>query len=317
MLVTIISAVHSLRLDFIKEYYTSRGYEVENITLEKKSVQSWFAQINVSKKIRKTVRDLNPDIVYCEALFDLLIKELGVLKRKNNNMKLIFDVCEYSDSLHQKYLSQADVLFCSNELYRGYIHGAILLYPINGQNCVPSSPELMKDEISFCIVRNDRVDNYLILSFLRECCSFKPCVLHIIGDWKQKDSFIQDVLSVGANVVDHKVLPTQARMQEVFDQCQYALNMKKYDGLNKESLDYMCGQIPIINSVNGDLKNLCELWDIGMNIDNENYKQIAEAVCKENDDVQLKRRNHIRNLYNTYFTKEIFFETLDKSGGSL
>jgi hypothetical protein len=140
---------------------------------------------------------------------------------------------------------------------------------------------------------------------------------------------------VGANVVDHKELETQARMQEVFDQCQYALNMKKYDGLNKESLDYMCGQIPIINSVNGDLKNLCELWDIGMNIDNgpqvgmiqnamdnlvvthENYKQIAEVVCKENEDVQLKRRNHIRNLYNTYFTKEIFFETLDKSGGSL
>lgn len=142
-------------------------------------------------------------------------------------------------------------------------------------------------------------------------------MLHIIGDWKQKDSFIQDVLSVGANVIDHKKLMTQVRMQEVFDQCQYALNMKKYGGLNKESLDYMCGQIPIINSVNGDLKNLCELWDIGMNIDNENYKQIAEVVCKESEDVQLKRRNHIRNLYNTYFTKEIFFKTLDKSGGIL
>lgn len=35
MLVTIISVVHSLRMDFIREYYTSRGYEVENITLEK------------------------------------------------------------------------------------------------------------------------------------------------------------------------------------------------------------------------------------------------------------------------------------------
>ena len=108
-------------LPFLKEYYTSRGYEVENITLEKKSVPSWFAQMNVSKKIRKTVMDLNPDIVYCETLFDLLIKELGVLKRKNN-MKLIFDVCEYSDSLHQKYLSQADVLFCSNEALSAFIN---------------------------------------------------------------------------------------------------------------------------------------------------------------------------------------------------
>ena len=73
MLVTIISAVHSLRMDFIKEYYTSRGYEVENITLEKKSVQSWFTQMIVSKKIRKTVMNLNPDIVYSEAFFFLLI----------------------------------------------------------------------------------------------------------------------------------------------------------------------------------------------------------------------------------------------------
>ena len=79
MLVTIISAVHSLRMGFVKEYYTSRGYEVENITLDKNSIQSWFAQMNISKKIRKTVMDLNPDVVYCEALFDLLIKELGVL----------------------------------------------------------------------------------------------------------------------------------------------------------------------------------------------------------------------------------------------
>ena len=110
MLVTIISAVHSLRMDFIKEYYTSRGYEVKNITLDKKSVQSWFTQMNASKKIRKTVRILNPDIVYCETLFDLLIKELGVLKRKNNNMKLIFDVCEYSDSLQKNIGRKPDIV---------------------------------------------------------------------------------------------------------------------------------------------------------------------------------------------------------------
>ena len=91
MLVTIISAVHSLRMGFVEEYYTSRGYEVENITLDTSSVSSLFTQFKISKKIRKTIENMKPDVVYCEALFDLLIKELGVLKRKNNNMKLIFD----------------------------------------------------------------------------------------------------------------------------------------------------------------------------------------------------------------------------------
>ena len=317
MLVTIISAVHSLRMDFIKEYYTSRGYEVENITLDKNSIQSWFAQMNISKKIRKTVMDLNPDIVYCEALFDLLIKELGVLKRKNNNMKLIFDVCEYSDSLHQKYLNQADIIFCSNELYRGYVHRSIVLYPTNGQSCLTTSPEIEEDELSFCIKRNKKMDVELIVSFLRECSLIKNCVLHIIGDWKKKESFIQEVLNVGVNVVDHKDLINQGQIQDVFDQCNYGLNVLKYDGINSEALDYMCGQISIINSVQGDLKHYCELWDIGKNIDIQNYKSVARIVCNENKTVQLKRRENIRNLYDTYFTEEKFFETLDKSGGTL
>ena len=53
MLVTIISAVHSLRMGFVKEYYTSRGYEVENITLDTSSVSSLFTQFEVSKKLER------------------------------------------------------------------------------------------------------------------------------------------------------------------------------------------------------------------------------------------------------------------------
>lgn len=102
MLVTIISAVHSLRMQFVKEYFTSKGYEVEHMTVQPDSMHSFFNQLDVSKKIRKSVAQMNPDIVYCEALFDLLIKEIGVLKKKNNNMKLIFDVDTYTKSLHQK-----------------------------------------------------------------------------------------------------------------------------------------------------------------------------------------------------------------------
>ena len=84
-----------------------------------------------------------------------------------------------------------------------------------------------------------------------------------------------------------------------------------------ESLEYMCGQVPILNSVGEDLKHLCELWDIGKNLDEENYKSVAKFICTEDLSKQMKRRDHIRNLYNTYFTKKIFFETLEKAGGNL
>ena len=65
----------------------------------------------------------------------------------------------------------------------------------------------------------------------------------------------------------------------------------------------MCGQIPIINSIEGDLSQFCKLWDIGKNIDAQNYKIVASNICAESLDVQLNRRLHMRNLYKTYFTK--------------
>lgn len=78
MLVTIISAVHSLRTEWIEKYFTSKGYEVKNMTLDMNSVHSLFGKIELSKSIRKTLLSMNPDIIYCEALFDFLMKELIV-----------------------------------------------------------------------------------------------------------------------------------------------------------------------------------------------------------------------------------------------
>lgn len=317
MLVTIISAVHSLRTEWIEKYFTSKGYEVKNMTLDMNSVHSLFGKIELSKSIRKTLLSMNPDIIYCEALFDFLMKELIVLKKKNNNTKLIFDVYQNMGTCYSKYLNQADVLLCDNEMYRGYIHGATLLYPTNGQECILTVPEIKENELSFCLNGNKNIDANLITSFLKECSISKKCTLHVYGNWRQKESFIQNVLSVGVSVIDYKKLDSQASRQEVFDQCHYGLNIMDFEGVNLESLDYMCGQIPIINSVNGDLNHFCELWDVGKNIDTQNYKIVASKICAENLTAQLKQREHMRNLYNTYFTKKKFFETLDKIGGKL
>ena len=137
------------------------------------------------------------------------------------------------------------------------------------------------------------------------------------GGLETQRSFIQSVLSVGVNVIDHKDLDSQSTRQEVYDQCHYGLNLMDFEGINSESLEYMCGQIPIINSIEGDLSQFCKLWDIVKNIDAQNYKIVASNICAESLDVQLNRRLHIRNLYKTYFTKDKFFETLDEIGGSL
>lgn len=316
MLITIISAEHSLRSKWVREYFASKGDEVKIISVNTSSVHSFFAKIHFLKQLRKSLDALSPNLIYCDATIDFLMRELTVYKNKNNNVKLVFDVC---DDIHvdQKYLNQADYIFCASELGRGHIHGAHILYSTNGQSCLNTSPELSNEELFFCLIGNKNIDMNFCVSFLRECSILKKCTLHILGDWKLKESFIQSVLSVGVNVIDHKDLDSQSTRQDVYDQCHYGLNLMDFEGINSESLEYMCGQLPIINSIEGDLSQFCKLWDIGKNIDAQNYKIVASNICAECLDVQLNRRLHMRNLYKTYFTKDKFFETLDEIGGSL
>lgn len=316
MLVTIISAEHSLRSKWVREYFASKGDKVKVILVDKSSVHSFFARIDFSKQLRKSLDALNPNLIYCETTIDFLMRELKVYKNKNNNVKLIFDVCD-DFNVDQKYLNQADHILCASESCRGYIHGAQVLYPTNGQSCLNTSPELSKEELFFCLIGNKNIDMNFCVSFLRECSILKKCTLHILGDWKLKESFIQSVLSVGVNVVDHKELDSQSTRQEVYDQCHYGLNLMDFEGINSESLEYMCGQVPIINSIEGDLSQFCKLWDIGKNINKHNFKQVVSIICAEDVNAQLNRREHMRNLYKTYFTKDKFFETLDELGGSL
>ena len=50
MLITIISAEHSLRSKWVREYFASKGDEVKIISVNTSSVHSFFARIDFSKQ---------------------------------------------------------------------------------------------------------------------------------------------------------------------------------------------------------------------------------------------------------------------------
>ena len=94
MLITIISAEHSLRSKWVREYFASKGDEVKMISVNTSSVHSFFAKIHFLKQLRKSLDALSPNLIYCDATIDFLMRELTVYKNKNNNVKLVFDVCD-------------------------------------------------------------------------------------------------------------------------------------------------------------------------------------------------------------------------------
>ena len=325
MLVTIVSAYNSCRVQMLKEYYTSKGYEVKTIldSNEKEIIESWNElqhQIDFAKKAKEKMMAMSPDLIHCLIPYYSFIKEFSKYKR-THDVKLILDFIKIpqnhtvfekiSNRFKEKYIRNASVILCQSEWDKKQIRNARVLYPCTGKMCKTISPDKTKDEISFCVIGSNDLDVSLILSLLKECSVVKNCVLHIIGDWKKKENFIQSVLSVGVSVIDHKELHSVYSLQEVFDQCHYSLNIFDSHIINKEALDYMCAGIPIINSTLGDLQNFCELWNVGINVSFNNVKEIASMICNEDMDSLLQKRKNIQNLYNTYFSRKQLYKTLD------
>ena len=343
------------RIHLLKKYYTSKGFDVVSVTSNfshrKKAVYQAEADVVIpvreyhknlsadrilshiefSKKARKAMEDIQPDLIHCIIPCNTLVKEMAKYKKKHHNVKVMYDIIDlWPESMpidrykgllpfkiwknnRDKYLSSGDVVFCECELFKKYVHCGNVLYWAIDRECLPMNPYLSEDELQFCYLGsiNNIIDIPRITAFLRECSAHKKCTLHIIGDGENKEYFIQEVLCVGVNVVDHKEVYDPVQKQEIFDQCNYGFNVMKSSvvvGLTMKSLDYMCAGLPIINTIKGDTKDFCEEWDIGFNLNKSNIKEMANIVCSESMDVQLQRRKNIQNLYNTYFTTKHFKE---------
>lgn len=311
MKVTIVYPYAMERVHVLQEYYMNKGYTV--------SLCNDFVA-------------LESDVLHCILQDFSRVKEIGLYKKRHPNIKLIFDVIQVEDRMNMNFLEQrrwrhirdsylylADFVLCSSEFIKKQISRASVLYPCKEENMYVSSPEFNADELSFCVLmEGTNLDLAGILEVLRSCSTLKRCVLHIMGNSVEKENFIQNVLNVDVNVVDHKILMDGLQRQEVFDQCQYGFNLLDEQGMCQTSLDYIFAGLPIINSVTEDMEQFCSLWDVGLNIYTNTVKDVAHELSHETKKRQLERRKQVRNLYNTYFTKEIFFKTLDeKTGGIL
>ena len=348
------------RIHLLKKYYTSKGFDVVSVTSNfshrKKAVYQAEADVVISvreyhknlsadrilshiefsRKARKSMEDIQPDLIHCIIPCNTLVKEMAKYKKKHHNVKVMYDIIDlWPESMpidrykgllpfkiwknnRDKYLSSGDVVFCECELFKKYVNCGNVLYWAIDRECLPMNPYLSENELQFCYLGsiNNIIDIPRITAFLRECSVHKKCTLHIIGDGENKEYFIQEVLCVGVNVVDHKEVYDFQRKQEIFDQCNYGFNVMKPSvvvGLTMKSLDYMCAGLPIINTIKGDTKDFCEEWDIGFNLKKSKIKEVAERVCSESMEEQLQRRKNIQNLYNTYFTTKKFNATLDEA----
>lgn len=337
--VTIVASTYSHRL---KSNVTFEGMLQIPVKTYKKnlSIARLRSHVRFAKDVKAVMERMQPDFIHVLIPPNSLVKQMSRYKETHPNVKLIFDVNDLWPEtmpiskfewlppfrmwkqLRNRYLQTADQVYTECDLFKDVLTkqnriSMDTLYWAKEERPIHMDLDIRDDEVHFCYLGsiNHIIDIRCICELLGACQKIKPTVLHIIGKGESKDQLIQEVEKCRVTVIDHGSLFDQREKQAVFSRCHYALNVMKTSvvvGLSMKSLDYMCGQIPMINTLGGDTKKLCETRNIGWHVTESNRKEIAKKICNEPADVQLERRKEIEKVYLERFTRDSFFHTLDQ-----
>ena len=302
------------------------------------SVARIRSHMRFAKDAMRATAEIQPDLVYIEVPPNSLCREAARYKKKNPQVKLIFDIFDMWPesfpssklkkllklpfgiwgSFRNKGLPAADMVFTECDLFRNtlqpYLKGVknqtlYLCRPgATTEGCKALPPQ---EEIHLCYLGsiNNIIDIPAISALIRQVQALRPVVLHIIGDGETRDSFISAVEETGAKVIFHGSIYDNDQKQAIFDMCSFGLNIMKdsvYIGLTMKSLDYFAGGLPIINSISGDTHQLVETKGIGINLDRENPANTARQVVGLDTQAQLQMRNNTLNCFHELFSQNIF-----------
>lgn len=305
------------------------------------SIKRLHSHYQFAKDIKKELEQMRPDLIHTVIPANSFAKEMVLYKREHPEVKLIIDVNDLWPeampiskvawmlpfkiwkNIRDKYIEEADQIYAECNLFRQILlkyHNVPIetLYWASELNPIHKPLHLKENEMHFCYLGsiNHIIDIDCIVKLLAACQKIKPTYLHLIGKGEAKEQLIAAVRKQNVKVIDYGAVFDQVEKQRVFSHCNYSLNMMKESvmvGLTTKSLDYLRGQVPMINTIDGDTHDLCETYNIGWNINDSNIDAIASAICKESIDIQLKRREACEKVYLKYFTKESFFQTLAKT----
>lgn len=339
--VTVITSDFSHRN---KEKYSSNLADIHiNVRAYQKnlSIDRIRSHYEFSKKTKLELESLQPEYIHALIPANSLTKELAKYKKEHPKVQLFFDVIDLWPetmpinklkgyfpftlwkNIRDNYIEEADIVFTECHLFQEVLCKENnpkfkTLYWARKEECPLIRWKYKEDQLSFCYLgsMNNIIDTDLILNFLLECKKHKKTVLHIIGVGEAKTKFIEQLKSVNINVVDHNEIYSQNEKQEIFDLCDYGLNVMKPSvvvGLTMKSLDYMCAGLPLINTIQGDTKQFCIDKNIGFNLRQDTISEVVQSIVKETPEQLRTKRINIQKLYNEYFTKKSFFEELDEA----
>lgn len=332
--------------DHITKMYHGRTYK-DGISIHvlpyKKNISParLYSHYLFSKDVAKIVKEDKPDFVYCMVPPNSLVKYLGVYKKRNKNLKLVFDVYDtwpesfpYSKkaklfylpfklwgALRKKYLHNADLIISVSEERKEYLleeaRGKTIevLKPRIPAGLMPQySPNINNREISFCYLGmiNHITDIDLGVKVLSGIAKKLKTVVHIIGEGQYLQDFITQLSDNGVTVVCHGCVFEQAEKNKIFELCDMGLNIPRKEiksSMSLKAIEYMRVGLPFVNSAIGDIHEIVKTECIGINIDDIN--ETIEQIIRLQDEDLISMHERCINTYDKSFLTENYEDIID------
>jgi hypothetical protein len=238
--------------------------------------------------------DVQPDVIVALLPPNFMGHYAAKYKKKHPEIKLVFDIFDmwpetFPGGLVKKILApafavwgfvrnhslpKADFVITECEMFR-----ELLRLPAETSQTVFLCGTPLDIKEQDVVLREDRVELcYLgsinnvvsipdICDLISKLVAHKPVTLHIIGTGEQEQALVDGARAAGADVEFYGPIYDDEKKLEIINHCHFGINLMKASaciGLTMKSVDYFRYNLPIINNIPADTKELVEKKGMGL-----------------------------------------------------
>lgn len=295
------------------------------------SLKRILSHLNFSKKVKKLLFELKPDLIYCLIPLNSLAKGVFKYKKIYKDTKIYFDIYDcWPESLpvnnlikkflfvwrrlRDKYLYRADKVFMECSYYEKFlpakINGEVAYLCKKERNINYSYNE---DELTFLYLGsiNSIIDIDAIVKFLDSVQQKRKIKLVIIGGGESESSFMSELSRWNIPFTNYGKIFDDEQKDRIISGCQFGINVYKQGlciGLTLKSLDYFCRGLPIINANIYDTSKIISEMNCGVDLcETPDKISVIQDLTYEQ---WLQFSENTKKAYQRYFKEENFINIL-------
>lgn len=306
------------------------------------SIMRIISHYRFALHVKTLCEKYSPDLIYCIVPPNSLVKFMTKYKQ-SHNCKLLFDVCDLWPetfpklikvkfikyfflkwaNLRDNYLEQSNAVIFECNLFKECVYKqnkpmlSKVMYLCKAQQVKKILEPIQMSQINLLYLGsiNNLIDISCIIKLLKIMNQYKKTVLHIIGDGEQKHELLRKLAGNKLEYQYYGMIFDNSEKKKIFNICHFGLNIMKpmvCVGLTMKSIDYFSFNLPIINNIGNDTFNIVKAYDVGLNLENNNYHKLAKTISKMDWSDLCRMKESVISTYETYFAEEYFKEELGR-----